>query len=249
VTIPAAHSVGDAGHTTDHNSVAAVLTAQAAAITELQAAITALQGSGTALSSLQSQVTALQAAQASQEATVASVQASLGTLESLQAAQGAAITALQAVSPGVPLTLTMTAPQTIGSTTPVTAGANATPLEVSVTAATWRITGQILYKGNQNGGIPTITPEGPATSLVKETAAYTVQTQGSEGTADLTYSSVTGLAGFTGPALVSAGFVTFSFDITARFTATGYFQVVARTSLNADQYVIQPGSWIVAGAG
>jgi hypothetical protein len=134
----------------------------------------------------------------------------------------------------------LAAGQTISST-----GATIiTGLQGTVGIGKYHITGQVTYKCNQTGGTPTFLIGGQAQSQILAFSQYLNLVNSGAGTSPVPFINNSGYPNNAGPAMVNAAFLQWSFDITVTTTTSGGMSVEALTSLAADTFTIQAGSWM-----
>jgi hypothetical protein len=138
-------------------------------------------------------------------------------------------------------TLVTTGPQTISST-----GATIiTGLSGTVGIGKYHITGQVTYKCNQTAAqSPTFLIGGQAQSQILAFSQYLNLVNSGASTSPIPFINNTGYPNNAGPTYVNAAFLQYSFDITVITTTSGGMSVEAATSLAADTFTIQAGSWM-----
>jgi hypothetical protein len=123
-----------------------------------------------------------------------------------------------------------------------------TGLITNLAATTYRVTGLITIQGNQAAGIPNFTFHGVNASPCVVTGVWLPTNSGATAAPTTRYNnSATHSGGFGGgPTLtVSPAFCTLIIYAFFNFTvAPAPFSLQANTSVAADTYVVQPGSWL-----
>jgi hypothetical protein len=138
-----------------------------------------------------------------------------------------------------------TGTQIISSTT----GATITGLQKTLGVGTYKITGSVTFVGNQAGGVPTIAfNSGMTVTQGYYNSEYTVRTNNVTATSPFTAFNNTGMdaigTGHTGPTLTNGGFVEFTFRATLVVSVAGTLTVQAKTTVAADTFTIQAGSYM-----
>ena len=138
---------------------------------------------------------------------------------------------------------------TVGPITSTT-GQTITGLAQALGVGKYRVKGIINYVGNQSAGTPTIgfTVGTLVFSYGTYNSKYEVQPNNGTGVQPIPYFNNTGPDLITGthagPALVLNQFVKFTFDMLINVTTAGTLTIQAKTSVAADTFTIQPGSWM-----
>jgi hypothetical protein len=131
-----------------------------------------------------------------------------------------------------------------GQTINSTSSTIVTGLQGTVGIGKYHIYGQVTYKCNQAGGVPQFLIGGQAQSQILAFSQYLNLVNSGASTSPIPFINNTGYPNNAGPTMVNAAFLQYSFDITVTTTTSGGMSVEAATSIAADTFTIQAGSWM-----